>query len=122
VDRAGFGNFDPVGIVIDLLDACRERRLEDLLSLYADQATLDCCSGERFVGRPDLLCYWPAKLRDAIESAFELDELCPEQECVRLVYRDDNDSSVSMRFWFDSEGRITRTLCVPLLGAQGKAA
>ncbi len=34
------------------LDACRERRLEDLLSLYADQATLDCCSGERFVGRP----------------------------------------------------------------------
>ncbi|MDI3564006.1 nuclear transport factor 2 family protein [Bradyrhizobium sp. Arg816] len=110
-------DFDPIGIVIDWLDACRERRLEDLLPLYADQATLDCCSGERFVGRPGLLCYWPAKLRGAIEPAFELNEIHPEQECVRLFYRDYDGSAVSTKFWFDAGGRITRTICIPLLGA-----
>jgi hypothetical protein len=41
------GGFDPVGVVIDWLDACRQRRLTDLLELYADQATLDCCGGGR---------------------------------------------------------------------------
>ncbi|MGY4330184.1 ketosteroid isomerase-like protein [Bradyrhizobium sp. LB7.2] len=73
-------DFDPIAIVIDWLDACRERRLEDLLALYADQATLDCCSGERFVGRPVLLRYWPAKLRGATAAAFVLDKVRPEKD------------------------------------------
>jgi hypothetical protein len=112
---SGLGTgFDPIGIVIDWLDACRERRLEDLLALYADQATLDCCSGERFIERSGLLRYWPGKLRGATEAAFELDEVLPEQECVRLDYRDYDGSTVSTKFWFDAQGGITRTLCVPL--------
>jgi len=115
-------DFDPIGIVIDWLDACRERRLEDLLSLYADQATLDCCSGGRFVGQAGPLCYWQAKLSGAIEAAFELDEVHPEPECVQLDYRDYNGSAVSTKFWFDAEGSIIRTLCVPLPGARSRAA
>jgi len=123
MSNSGSG-FDPVGIVIDWLDACRERRLTDLLSLYADQAMLDCCSGERFVGRPGLLRYWPPKLRGATAAAFELDEVHPEQDCVRLDYRNYDGSAVSTKFWFDAEGRITRTLCVPLRpsGARSRAA
>ena len=112
---SGFGTgFDPIGVVIDWLDACRERRLEDLLALYADQATLDCCSGERFIGQPGLLRYWTAKLRGAAAVAFILDEVRPEQDCVRLDYRDDDGAAVSTKFWFDAEGGIARTLCVPL--------
>ena len=110
-------DFDPV---IDWLDACRGRRLEDLLSLYADQATLDCCSGGRFVGQAGPLCYWQAKLSGAIEAAFELDEVHPEPECVRLDYRDYNGSAVRTKFWFHAEGSITRSL--PLPGARSKAA
>jgi hypothetical protein len=107
-------DFDPVGIAIDWLDACRERRLEDLLTLYADQATLDCCSGERFVGRPGLHRYWPAKLRGATAAAFVLDEVRPEQDCIRLDFRDYDGSAVSTKFWFDAQGSITRTLCAPI--------
>jgi hypothetical protein len=115
VENVWFGNWvRSHRIVIDWLDACRERRLEDLLALYADQATLDCCSGERFIGRSGLLRYWPGKLRGATEAAFELDEVLPEQECVRLDYRDYDGSTVSTKFWFDAQGGITRTLCVPL--------
>ncbi|WLB54729.1 nuclear transport factor 2 family protein [Bradyrhizobium japonicum] len=107
-------DFDPIAIVIDWLDACRERRLEDLLALYADQATLDCCSGERFVGRSGLLRYWPAKLRGATAAAFVLDEVRPEQDCIRLDYRDYDGTAVSTKFWFDADGKFTRTLCAPI--------
>jgi len=106
--------FDPIGIVIDWLDACRERRLENLLALYADHATIDCCTGERFVGGSGLLQYWSAKLRGATAAAFELEEILIEQDCIRLDYRDYDGSAVSTKFWFDAEGSITRTLCVPL--------
>jgi hypothetical protein len=116
--------FDPIGIVVDWLDACRERRLEDLLALYSTQATLDCCSGERFVGRSGLLRYWQSKLGGATMTAFDLDEVLPEQDWVRLEYRDYDGSAVSTNFWFDPEGKITRTLCVPLRhdGARSRAA
>jgi hypothetical protein len=107
-------DFDPIAIVIDWLDACRERRLEDLLALYADQATLDCCSGERFVGRSGLLRYWPAKLRGATAAAFVLDEVHPEQDFIRLDYRDYDGTAVSTKFWFDADGKFTRTLCAPI--------
>jgi hypothetical protein len=79
--------FDPIGIVVDWLDACRERRLEDLLALYATQPTLDCCTGERFGGRSGLLRYWQSKLGGATVTAFDLDEVLPEQDWVRLLSR-----------------------------------
>ncbi|UPK31079.1 nuclear transport factor 2 family protein [Bradyrhizobium sp. 195] len=116
-------DFDPIGIVIDRLDACRERRLEDLLALYADRATLDCCDGNRFIGRSGLLRYWPGKLRAATGAAFLLDEVVPEKDYVRLDYRDYDGSEVGTKFWFDDQGNITRTLCVPRRdGARSKAA
>jgi hypothetical protein len=117
-------DFDPIAIVIDWLDACRERRLEDLLALYADQATLDCCTGERFVGRPGLRRYWAAKLRGATSTSFVLDEVFPEQDCIRLDYRDYDGAIVSTKFWFDAAGGIVRTLCTPIVqdGPSSQAA
>src|SRR4029078_10345280 len=37
--------FDAVGIVVDWIDACRQRRLDALLDLYDDAATVECCEG-----------------------------------------------------------------------------
>jgi hypothetical protein len=114
--------FDPIGVVIDWLDACRQGRLADLLELYADRATLDCCDGGRFVGRSGLLRYWPGKLRDAAPSAFELHEVSPEGDCVVLDYRDYDGSNVRTKFWFDDFGNISRTRCMPLGGLGSWAA
>ena len=117
-------DFEPVGVVIDWLDACRQRRLADLLELYADRATLDCCDGGRFVGRSGLLRYWPGKLRAATPAAFELQEVLPEGNCVVLDYRDYDGATVRTKFWFDEAGNISRTRCMPLggLGSRSRAA
>ena len=115
-------DFDPVAVVIDWLDACRQRRLADLLKLYADRATLDCCDGERFVGRSGLLRYWPSKLRAATPHAFELHEVQPEGDCVVLDYRDYDGTTVRTKFWFDDAGNISRTHCMPLSGLGSRAA
>jgi hypothetical protein len=84
----------------------------DLLDLYADQATLDCCGGGRFVGRTSILRYWSDKLDRVAAGAFELYEVQPEADCVRLDYSDYDGSAVRTKFWFDCSGEITRTLCV----------
>jgi hypothetical protein len=40
--------FDAIGVVVDWIDACKQRRLDDLLNLYDPWATVECCSGGRF--------------------------------------------------------------------------
>lgn len=112
--------FDPIGIVIDWLDACRDGRLADLLELYDDQAQLGCCDGGRYDGRPGLLRYWPSKLQNATAGAFVLDEIQPEGKRVRLDYRDYDGRAVRTRFWFNGAGKIVRTICVSP-GANGEA-
>ncbi|MBR1092029.1 nuclear transport factor 2 family protein [Bradyrhizobium manausense] len=120
---SGLGtDFDPVAVVIDWLDACRQRRLVDLLELYANRATLDCCDGGHFVGRSGLLRYWPSKLRAATPDAFELHEVLPEDDCVVLDYRDYDGNTVRTKFWFDDAGHISRTRCMPLGGLGSRAA
>lgn len=117
-------DFDPVGVVIDWLDACRQRRLSDLLELYADRATLDCCDGGRFFGRSGLLHYWQSKLRTATPAAFELHEVLPKGDCVILDYVDYDGTVSQTKFWFDDVGKISRTRCTPLdgVGSRSKAA
>ena len=39
--------FDPMGLVIDWLDACKERRLSSLIDLYDEIATLDWAARAR---------------------------------------------------------------------------
>ena len=51
-------NFDPIGIVVDWLDACRARHLSTLIDLYDDAAIIDCCQGGSFHGRLGIDRYW----------------------------------------------------------------
>ena len=67
--------FDPMGLVIDWLDACKERRLSSLIDLYDESATLDCCcEGKTLRGRLDLEAYWGPKLAHSVIGAFEVPE------------------------------------------------
>jgi len=50
--------FDAIGVVVDWIDACKKRRLNTLLDLYADEATVECCEGESFRGRSEMERYW----------------------------------------------------------------
>lgn len=72
------GGFDPIGIIVDWLDACREGRLAALIDLYDDGAILDCCQGGTFRGRLGVERYWRSKLAHPAAGAFEVDALFPE--------------------------------------------
>ena len=80
--------FDAVAIVVDWLDACRQRRLSDLLELYDEDATVDCCEGGRFEGRHALRAYWNLRLSNQDPGAFEIEAILPETRGVYLEYRD----------------------------------
>jgi hypothetical protein len=105
--------FDPMGLVIDWLDACRERRLSSLVDLYDESATLDCCC-ETARGRLDLEAYWRPKLAHAVIGAFEVDALFPETDGVCLDYRAFDGTPVRIHFRFTDEGKIRHIVCAPV--------
>src|SRR5258705_1803330 len=79
--------FDAVGIVVDWIDACKQQRLDVLLDLYDDAATIECCEGGTIRGRSAMEWYWRSKLAGPAARAFEIDALCPEPDGVSLDYR-----------------------------------
>jgi hypothetical protein len=56
--------FDPVAVVVDWLDACRMRRLSDLLDLYDAKASFRCACEGLYVGREELTRYWSTRLEE----------------------------------------------------------
>ena len=54
--------FDAIGVVVDWIDACKQRRLDDLLNLYDARATVECCEGGSFRGRSEMERYWRPRL------------------------------------------------------------
>ena len=79
--------FDAIGVVVDWIDACKQRRLDDLLNLYDATATVECCEGGSFRGRSEMERYWRPRLARAVTGAFEIDALFPEADGVTLDYR-----------------------------------
>ena len=71
------GEFDPLGVVIDWLDACRSGGLVVLLDLYDDAAILDCgCERVSLTGRNAIAAYWAPKLgKKQLATAFTLDNM-----------------------------------------------
>ena len=117
--------FDAIGVVVDWIDACRQGQLADLVDLYDDEATLDCCGGDRFEGRDALQRYWKPKLQKRLPSAFGIDALMPEATGVCVDYRDYDGQAVRTHFRFNPQGKIVHTDCAPLaspLAALGEDA
>lgn len=103
--------FDPIGIVVDWLDACRARQLSALVELYDNEATIDCCQGGSFRGRLEVERYWRPKLGRAATGAFEVDALFPEADGVCLDYRDFDGMPVRTHFTCTEAGKIRHTAC-----------
>jgi hypothetical protein len=106
--------FDPLTIVIDWLDACRNQDIKRLMSLYDPSATLHCdCTARSYKGRHEIESYWQPRLAAPVASAFEIDALDDEGDAVSLAYTSFEGQLVSMRFWFSDTGEIKHSLCGP---------
>lgn len=108
-------DFDQVALVVDWLDACRNRDLAALLELYADDAKLECQCGEVSVseGRAELESYWRPRLDGLVPTAFGLEEVTPTGEGVVLDYLSHEGKPVRILFTFSRDAKIQRTACAP---------
>ena len=108
-------DFDQIALVVDWLDACRNRDLTTLLDLYADDATLECrCGGVKVgQGRAALETYWRPRLEGRTPTAFELREITPTAEGVVLDYLSHEGKPVRIAFTFSRDAKIQHTACAP---------
>ena len=107
--------FDPLATVVDWLDACRLGKIDDLLELYDERATLECgCERVSLIGRKSTAAYWAPKLERRIVSAFTLDDVILTDCGVLVDYRGYHGNAVRIHFHFSPSGRILHTSCGPL--------
>ncbi len=108
-------DFDQIALVVDWLDACRNRDLAALLDLYADDAMLECQCGEVKVseGRAELESYWRPRLDALASTAFGLEEITPTAEGVVLDYLEPRRQAGPHRVYLFRDGKIQRTDCQP---------
>ena len=112
-------DFDQVALVVDWLDACRNRDLAALLDLYAADATFECGCGEVTLheGRAELEAYWRPRLDALAPTAFGLEEITPTADGVVLDYLSYEGKPVRIAFTFTPDGKIRQTACAPASGA-----
>jgi hypothetical protein len=107
--------FDPVAVVVDWLDACRERRLNDLLDLYDAKASFRCACAGLYQGREELARYWSTQLERAVPHAFSLIDIAPDDDGVKpgiaLDYVAYDGKPVHIRFQFTKTGKIAASAC-----------
>jgi ketosteroid isomerase-like protein len=106
--------FDPLVIVVDWLDACRNGDTEFLVNLYDSSASLHCdCTDENYKGRAEIESYWRARLQAQVSTAFEIDKLYHEGDAVFLSCTSYEGKPIRIRFWFTEAGLIKHSLCGP---------
>ena len=107
--------FDPIAVVLDWLDACRERRVSDLLDLYDGKASFRCACEGLYQGREELTNYWSTRLERAVPYAFSLVDVAADDEGVEpgvaLDYVAYDGTPVHMRFRFTMTGKIAASIC-----------
>ncbi|WP_213289055.1 nuclear transport factor 2 family protein [Bradyrhizobium sp. sGM-13] len=106
--------FDAVGVVVDWIDACKQRRLDALLDLYDDAAIVECCESGSFNGRSEMERYWRPRLARAGNDAFAIDALTPEEDGISLDYRGYDGRIMRTHFRFTRSGKIRLTACEPV--------
>lgn len=109
--------FDPIAVVVDWLDACKTRRLSDLLDLYDAKASIRCACEGLFQGREELTRYWSTRLERAVPHAFFLADLAPDDDGIKpgvaLDYVAFDGRPVHIRFQFRETGKIAASACRP---------
>ena len=109
-------DFDQVALVVDWLDACRNRDLTALLDLYADDARFECGCGEVRLseGRAQLEAYWRPRLDALAPTAFGLEEITPAADGVVLDYLSYEGKPVRIAFTFTPDRKIRQSACAPV--------
>ena len=111
--------FDPIAVVVDWLDSCREQRLNNLLDLYDARGSLECSCAGIYQGREDIARYWSRRLERAVPQAFRLIELAldngADRPCIVLDYIAYNGMPVRIRFLLTQAGKIGQAVCAPLV-------
>lgn len=111
--------FDPFGVLVYWLGACKARRLDLLLDIYDAAASLqcECCSQPIHRGRADLVRYWSTRLASAIPQAFDLVDIAPgdsgDELSAELDYVGYDGRPVSAHFQFTAAGKISEMICRP---------
>jgi hypothetical protein len=104
--------FDPLAVVVDWLDACRSGKLDQLLDLYHERATLVCnCEYVTLTGRESIAAYWAPKLQSKHVLTFHLDDLVPTDYGARVDYRGFQGKPVRAYFHFSHSGKILTMSC-----------
>lgn len=107
-------NYDPIGVVVDWLDACRAADLKTLLALYDDTATLECkCEGRTYRGVAEIEDYWRPKLSGKVSDSFVLDDIHPVIDGLDVRYFGFEGKPLHISFRFNEEGKITNSVCGP---------
>lgn len=108
-------DYDPIGVVVDWLDACRAADLGTLLALYDDAATLECkCEGRIFRGVAEIEGYWRPKLSGKVPDGFVLDDIQSLDDGLDVRYFGFEGEPLHITFKFNEEGKITNNVCDPL--------
>lgn len=108
-------NYDPIGVVVDWLDACRAADLGTLLALYDDEATLECgCDGHTYRGAAAIGDYWRPKLSEKVAEGFVLDDIHPVSDGVDVRYFGFEGKPLHIHFEFNEAGKISNSVCGPL--------
>ncbi|MVT71052.1 hypothetical protein GPL21_39095 [Bradyrhizobium pachyrhizi] len=110
---------DPIAIVVDFVDACRDRRISDLLDLYDGDATAECGEGGRFEGRRGLCAYWTLRLADQVFGPLQIETVVPENGGIYFEYRDAGGYLFRTRLRLDGVGKIVHSICNPLVADDG---
>ena len=110
--------FDPLALVVDWFDKCRLGRIDELLDLYDERATLECnCARVSLTGRKAIAAYWVPKLERRVHSTFTLDDMVLTGCGVLVDYRGYRGEAVRIHFHFNPSGKILDRSC-GLLGSR----
>lgn len=109
--------FDAMAIAVDWLDAYRSAKLDAILNLYDDAASLECsCDGQTsVVGKAALEQFWIQRL--ATIPALDLEDLQPEGDDVAVTFYT-SQGLVRAVLSFNDVGKITRSRCGPAVNIQ----
>lgn len=108
-------NCNRSGVAIDWLDACRSGKLDVLLNLYDEQATLKCdCDGVNLAGRNSLATYWNSKLEGMAAAAFALRGMILTGDEIQVECKSCKGKPIHIHLRFSRLGKILHTRFAPL--------
>ena len=108
--------FDPLVVASNWLDACKARRLAEVIDFFAEDATLECaCASDGiFFGRDDLETYWRPRLADPSPMLFEFEQVWLDATGASLAYRSHDRKIIQIHFSFNDLGKIEWSRCAPM--------